>query len=269
MKAIVTNAEKVGGWVTFTFRHHVCASGCDLTITPTTFTNFVKWLKTRPATTTVKTVDDVIGGAVAVHRLGSAGSSGTTLKNPSLETATAPFPQCWTPAGGAPTRSRRRGAPTRTAAASRRRSTSPDTHRVTPNSRRRSTWADCSPNVIAGKTYTIGAWYKSTGMTQFALYYRNTSGAWSYWTSSPYFATASNWTHATWTTPPVPAGATGMSFGLTLIANGYLTTDDYSLAAQAQAQARGGGFSATPTILLTAIATLIAAAGIARFRAAT
>src|SRR5690242_16994626 len=62
-------------------------------------------------------------------------------------------------------------------------------------------------------TYNLSVWYESTGTTQFALYYRTTNGSWFYWTSSPWFATASTWTQATFTTPAVPAGANGMSFG--------------------------------------------------------
>src|SRR5215831_14257462 len=48
-------------------------------------------------------------------------------------------------------------------------------------------------------------------------------------------AAASTWTQATFTTPAVPAGANGVSFGLALIANGSLTTDDYSLVLPATA----------------------------------
>ena len=93
----------------------------------------------------------------------------------------------------------------------------------------------CSPSVTPGQTYNLGTWYESTGITQFALYYRDSSGAWYYWTSSPWFAPASGWTQATFQTPPAPANATGMSFGLALIANGSLTTDDYSMASTAAA----------------------------------
>jgi hypothetical protein len=49
-----------------------------------------------------------------------------------------------------------------------------------------------------------------------------------YWTSSPYFAAATAWTQAVWTTPALPAGATGISFGLNILGNGSLTTDDYT-----------------------------------------
>ena len=37
------------------------------------------------------------------------------------------------------------------------------------------------------------------------------------------------WALASWTLPPIPQGATGISFGLSLSQNGELLTDDYSL----------------------------------------
>jgi hypothetical protein len=82
--------------------------------------------------------------------------------------------------------------------------------------------------VVPGDTYNLSVKYESTAVSQFALYYRTTFGSWVYWTSSPWFAAASTWAQATFTTPAVPAGANGVSFGLALIANGTLTTDDYS-----------------------------------------
>ena len=105
----------------------------------------------------------------------------------------------------------------------------------------------CTPTVVPGNTYNLSVMYESTAVSQFALYYRTTNGSWAYWTSSPWFAAASTWTQATFTTPAVPAGVNGVSFGLALIANGTLTTDDYSFmlpgGAQAavRALAAGGG----------------------------
>jgi hypothetical protein len=86
----------------------------------------------------------------------------------------------------------------------------------------------CTPTVVPGSTYNISVQYESTAISQFALYYRTTSGSWAYWTSSPWIAASSTWTTTTFTTPAVPAGANGVSFGLALIANGTLTTDNYS-----------------------------------------
>ena len=64
---------------------------------------------------------------------------------------------------------------------------------------------ECAPTVTPGTTYTLGEWYKSTAVTQFALYYRTANGLWQYWTSSPWFAASATYTQATWVTPAMPA----------------------------------------------------------------
>jgi len=87
----------------------------------------------------------------------------------------------------------------------------------------------CAPAVTAGKTYKLGSWYTSDAATQFEIYTRDAGGNWSYWTSSPYFDPASDWTNATFTTPAIPEGVTGLSFGLNIMGNGTLTTDDYEM----------------------------------------
>jgi peptidoglycan/xylan/chitin deacetylase (PgdA/CDA1 family) len=58
----VINAEATGGWVTFVF-HHIC-DGCDsYAISQSNLQAFLDWLQTRSANgTTVKTVQEVIGG---------------------------------------------------------------------------------------------------------------------------------------------------------------------------------------------------------------
>ena len=88
----------------------------------------------------------------------------------------------------------------------------------------------CAPSVTAGRSYTIGEWYKSTRPTQFDLYYRTSVGNWAYWTSSPHIAPATDWTNDTWTTPVLPSGATGLSFGLTVGSVGTITITRFSLA---------------------------------------
>ena len=89
----------------------------------------------------------------------------------------------------------------------------------------------CTLPVHVGRTYSLSVWYTSTARSQFSVYYRNADGRWRYWTSSPYFAPAAQWTQAQWQTPAVPAGATGLSYGLSLFSKGTLTTDDYSFTA--------------------------------------
>ncbi len=87
----------------------------------------------------------------------------------------------------------------------------------------------CAPTVTPGNTYTVSAYYESSVPVYFTLYSRSSTGAWSYWTQSPNFAPANTWTLANWTTPAVPTGVNGASFGLTLQSNGTLSTSNYSL----------------------------------------
>jgi peptidoglycan/xylan/chitin deacetylase (PgdA/CDA1 family) len=64
VKGMVTQAETGGGgWVPLVF-HQIC-DGCSTNaITPTDFVAFLDWLKERPESTVVKTVDQVIGGSL-------------------------------------------------------------------------------------------------------------------------------------------------------------------------------------------------------------
>ena len=83
------------------------------------------------------------------------------------------------------------------------------------------------------------AWYKgswassgrSATKVSIATYYRNAAGSWVYWQSSPLLAPTSAWTLASFTSAPLPAGATAVSFGLAMSGAGTVTTDDYALAA--------------------------------------
>jgi hypothetical protein len=87
----------------------------------------------------------------------------------------------------------------------------------------------CSPRVTPGSTYNLSGWYQSNQPAHITAYYQNASGTWVFWTQSPAFAASSAWSQAAWTTPPVPAGATAVSFGINLAGVGSLTTDDYSM----------------------------------------
>jgi hypothetical protein len=96
----------------------------------------------------------------------------------------------------------------------------------------------CLAAVVPGKAYSMWAWYKgdwavygaSPAKVSIATYYRNASGSWVYWQSSPLLAPSSTWTLASFTSAPLPAGATAISFGLAISGPGTLTTDDYALA---------------------------------------
>lgn len=101
LKARVMLAEsKGGGWVPLVFRHVcVCPDKGDSAITPADLTEFVKWLSERPATTKVRTVDQVVGGEYKpvkgqpVARLVAAGA--TTGATPSTPLSSAPAWAFW------------------------------------------------------------------------------------------------------------------------------------------------------------------------------
>jgi peptidoglycan/xylan/chitin deacetylase (PgdA/CDA1 family) len=61
MKKRVTAAELKGGWVPLVF-HRICDGCAEESTSIRTFVQLLDWLGTRPSTTTVRTVDQVIGG---------------------------------------------------------------------------------------------------------------------------------------------------------------------------------------------------------------
>ena len=234
----VINAENNGGgWDILTF-HRLCAPGtanCDpsVSISPELFTQFTIWLAAHiqaVPTTSVKTVGQVIGGTVkpAVTAPAPPAVAGA-LTNASLETAASPgVPKCWSAYGyGTNTPVFAETSPGHTGNVA---ETITMTGYTDGDAKLLPTFdtGGCSPGATAGHTYQLGAWYKSTGVTQFEVYYRTAAGAFVYLTSSPYFAAATAWTQAVWTTPALPADATGISFGLNILGNGSLTSDDYS-----------------------------------------
>jgi peptidoglycan/xylan/chitin deacetylase (PgdA/CDA1 family) len=103
---------------------------------------------------------------------------------------------------------------------------------------RTSEQSSCLAAVTPGHTYSMWVWYKGTWdysgssatKVSIASYYRNASGVWTYWQASPLVSPSSSWNLANFTSAPLPAGATAVSFGLAIQGNGTLTTDDYALA---------------------------------------
>ena len=246
MEKQVTQAQSHGGgWVILTY-HHICtpigAANCpaDLSTTPTIFDAFVTWLARQGANgVTVKTVQQVIGGTfkpgVYASPPAPAAPGVNALVDPALTSidSTTGFPACYQP-GGWGTNTVAWASSTNVPPGSPTGSTSQNvtiTGYSSGDAKLLPTLDQgaCTPTVVPGDTYNLSVQYESTAVSQFALYYRTTFGSWVYWTSSPWFAAASTWAQATFTTPAVPAGANGVSFGLALIANGTLTTDDYSL----------------------------------------
>ncbi len=88
----------------------------------------------------------------------------------------------------------------------------------------------CAPDAVPGTSYTLAAWYHSDANVKLIAYYRDSGGTWRWWTSANVGTPTSTWTKASMTTPPTPAGATALSFGIGLASTGTVVTDDYSVS---------------------------------------
>jgi peptidoglycan/xylan/chitin deacetylase (PgdA/CDA1 family) len=101
----------------------------------------------------------------------------------------------------------------------------------------RQSQASCLAAVTPGNTYSVWVWYKGSWAysganptkVSIVTYYRNSSGTWVTWQSSPLMPPTSFWNLASFTSAPLPAGATAISFGLAISGVGNLTTDDYTM----------------------------------------
>ncbi|TDF92895.1 hypothetical protein E1809_17210 [Arthrobacter terricola] len=248
LQTVVTQAESGGGWVQLTF-HHFDSTTDPLSVTTANFQAYVDWLVTEQAAgrIVVKTVSQVmasqfpdptnanldvdkplVNGPAAPPPI----TVGNLIQNPSLETAgpvASGLPYCFAIGSyGTQTSTFTNVSPGHTGNVAEQMVT---TGYVDGDAKLLPTLdlGQCAPSATPGHTYQMSAWYKSTASTQFELYYRTGLGTWTYWTASPLFAAATNWTQATWTSPPVPAGASAISMGLNLLSNGTLVTDDYAL----------------------------------------
>jgi peptidoglycan/xylan/chitin deacetylase (PgdA/CDA1 family) len=232
----VTNAETHGaGWVVLTF-HHIC-DGCDpagLSVTPAVFASFTSWLKTHIAsvpTTTVNTVNQVIGGTVKplVAAPAPPAVSGA-ITNSSLETAAGTGISCWTPYQFGTNTATFTGVTPGHAGSVAEQITMSGYTNGAAGLYPTFDLGGCTPSATPGHSYRVSGWYKSTTPVQFVFYYRDADGGFNYLTSSRYFAAAANWTQVAWTVAGLPAGATGISFGLSIFGNGTLTVDDFDYA---------------------------------------
>jgi hypothetical protein len=267
---VLAAQRRGGGWVPLVF-HHVCPAACGvLSIRDTTFAAFARWLAgERSHGVVVETMHQVLGGpvrpAVAVPaarphgitnasmaKAGVVAPAELDLKTP--DRSGAPF--CWMEGGYGRNKARWqriRGARTGQFA-----------ERLTVTGYRSGgaeflqlfDLGECALPVRPGREYELSAWYRGTVTTQFSVYYRNAAGRWQYWTSSPYFSPASDWTRADWRTPPVPAGISGLSFGLSAFSNGTLITHDYrfSLAPPRTAEVTAARVTLLAVLLGVAVA---------------
>jgi peptidoglycan/xylan/chitin deacetylase (PgdA/CDA1 family) len=255
LKNAVTAAEQSGGgWVPIVF-HQIC-NACDSNwIAPSDLGAFLDWLQARQANgTVVRTVDQVVGGgqqpAVQPPAAPAAPNGYNALRNSSLETDSDGdrVPDCWRfDDFGSKAFDWTRTSDAHTGAWAERLDvtnyTSGDSKLV-----RQDDLGFCTPSVIPGHRYKITAWYKSNAPVWFAAFKRDGLGAVGFWQTSSSFAASSTWAQATWTTPVIPDGTTGLNFGLALGSNGSLTVDDLGMD---DANATGLGDTTRPTVSLT------------------
>ena len=235
LQSWVTQAENgQGGWVPFVF-HHVCDGCATTSISLAQLTAFVQWLAQRPSTTTVRTIDGVIGGALQPVVAGPPlpTQPPNLVQNYSLEAASGTVPSCFqTGSSGtnsaAWTRTTDSHSGTYAQQVSITSYTSGDRKLV-----QKQDSSTCAPAVTGGHTYAASVWYKGSwsgsAYAAIVIFYRDSTGAWKYWQTGPRVGASGTWVQASFTTAPVPAGATAVSFGLALVGQGSLTTDDYSL----------------------------------------
>jgi peptidoglycan/xylan/chitin deacetylase (PgdA/CDA1 family) len=231
---IVTGAQNHGGgWIIFTV-HDVCAQACALGVTRAELSNVLAWLSQQARHgVSVQTVRQVVGGpvrpAVPGPRPPRIRPPGVANSRLALVTAGG-VPACFQTArygtNQATFQYLGRGGPAGAGA-----------ELVSVTGRTSGTaqllpaldLGECAPTVSPGRSYTLGAWYKSSQPVTFNVYSRTSVGTWRFWVSSPPMAAAPGWTQVKWTPPAVPSGVSAISFGVALRSDGTVTTSRYSL----------------------------------------
>lgn len=232
-ESIVTGAQRHGGgWIIFNI-HDVCARDCALGVTKPELSSVLGWLAGQASHgVTVRTVRQVAGGPV---RPVVAGPTPPPIGGPGVHNAALSIrgpgggPACFQTARYGSNAARfsyqPAGGPGGAGA---------ETIRMTG-------WASgdakllpmldlgqCAPPARVGQRYSVAESYRSSQPVRFDLYYRTTVGNWVYWTSSTAMPAASEWAQASWNTPALPRGATAVSFGLAIGANGTVSVSRYS-----------------------------------------
>jgi peptidoglycan/xylan/chitin deacetylase (PgdA/CDA1 family) len=246
---VIQAQEHGGGWVPLVF-HHLC-NGCDPeSVSAQTFSAFLDWLASEGVNgVSVKTVHEVIGGEEKPPVTGPAAPppSGDLVQNPSLEADQNAngVPDCWTVAGSG---TNSWSAAMSTDANSGNFAEGVSISDFTSGDRRLITTQDlgqCAPPANVGDTYTASAYLKGQGTAKWVVYYRDSQGAWNYWTQSAAINLGSTYALASWKTPQVPSGATALSIGISLRSVGAFSADDFFL------KDNGAGDQIAPSVSLS------------------
>ena len=232
LRAQVVNAQRAGGgWVPLVFER-VCDGCSAVSVRPDVLDAFTRWLAdSASAAITVRTMSEVVRAEDLSTPTIPLGIPNATTLHQAFTVGPNGQPSCWTlsqngqndaaltvtPAGDD-------GRPALTLAVN---SFVNGDAEVVPTM----DLGACSLWVQPGTTYTLGARYRSDATPQFVLYTRGPTGGWSYWTSGPLMDASADWRAAQWTTPPTPAGTTGLSWGLGLASGGTVSVVQFGMVA--------------------------------------
>ena len=224
-----------GGWVPIVF-HEICDNCSDMAMSVNDFAELLGWLDAQVGKgTSVATVNQIIGGDVQnlvggpVDQRPDGQLINGSLETPDVNGNANVKTQCWQRSSY--------GVNTATWARVPSAHTGGWAEQVTMGSRSSGDQkliieedsGACAPSVKPGQTYALNAWYTSTAPTRFVVFYRNPQGGWVFWTQSNQTDPSTEWKQFSWQTPPIPADATRLSFGLQLASVGTLTSDDYQM----------------------------------------
>jgi cell division septation protein DedD len=89
----------------------------------------------------------------------------------------------------------------------------------------------CAPSVEPGVTYAVGVDYRSTSPVNGFTVFAHRPTGWSYWTELGDLPATDGWERADAELPEIPADVDRVSFGVSIAADGELSTTGYSLTA--------------------------------------
>ncbi|MCT7290791.1 polysaccharide deacetylase family protein [Rhodococcus sp. PAE-6] len=232
----VLEAMDVGtGLLPLTF-HRLCTDDCNqISIREPLFAQFVAWLSEleRAGRIAVRPMGDALGGPVQPARpvpaRSPAPAESNALTNPNLQGTAPELPECWSPASWGANSPTFATVPGETPGTVGLELTMDDHVDGDAKFMPVPDLGTCAPSVVPGHRYVLKVRYRSTAPTQLVVQYRLARGVWTFGAASPEFASTEHPTWAEWTTPPIPVGVTGISFGLSLARNGTLVTSGYEM----------------------------------------
>ncbi len=233
LESYVLAAESTGGWYHFVF-HHVCDNACDpYSISAANLGALLDWLAARaPLGTVVLRERDVIGGPLLAEVAGPPPTARTTsnlVLDPSLEDLDATgTPTCWQRTVWGSNASSWSVVSGYDGAWAQQVTVSSFTNggvRLNPSL----DLGHCAPPATPDHTYRITGAYLASASPLWVVMYRDALGQWHWWTQSAQLSPSSSWAVSSFTTPPLPLGASAVSFGLSLYGTGTLAMDAFSM----------------------------------------